>query len=227
MRLSPRSSITLIIHDLRFDTAAIERAVRSALNGCLPAGCRPFCHQAHARAGRVIVYSAQLSGDDEGHSAEKSETAMARMDAHCDLLDSLGVANGAKAIAIALHANWTDAHRTRFGEAANPSTVKRWRTARRRAPRSGAYPPVRRTRRTSGPARVARGLRRHHAIRVSAGGGSMREGYERAMAELRLVNEGGHRFYGKPDRPLPLFSYETFRRDCLTIRRGSAWRRNE
>ncbi|MGN7160545.1 hypothetical protein [Sphingomonas sp. SAFR-052] len=213
------SSITLIIHDANIDAAAIEKAVRSALDECLPFRCKSICLQTPASGGRTILFSAQPSRPDDGQRARQPYIATERIDAHCDLLDSLGVANGTKAIAIALHANWTDAHRERFGEAANPASVKRWRTMRRRGPRSGAHPPVRHTRRNSGPARVARGLCRHHAVRVSAGGGSMREGYERAMAELRVVNEGGHRFYCRPDRPLPLFSYETFRRDCHTIRR--------
>lgn len=226
MKYLPHSCITLIIHDASIDTAAIEETVRSALDECLPFRCKSICLQTPAIGGRTILFSAQLSRPDDGQRTKHPDIATERIDAHCDLLDSLGVANGTKAIVIALHANWTDAHRERFGGAANPASVKRWRTMRRRGPRSGAHTPIRHTRRNSGPARVARGLRRHHAIRVSAGGGSMREGYERAMAELRVVNEGGHRFYGKPDRPLPLFSYETFRRDCLTIRRGSAWRRN-
>lgn len=146
-----------------------------------------------------------------------------RVAAHCDLLDELNVPNGAKAIAIALHLHWSEEHRARFGEPANPSTVKRWRTERSLRRRGKGAPAPRRHER--GPKRVVRGLRQHHAIRTTASGSGMKEGYRIAMAELQTVNDGAHRFYGKPDMPLKPFSYETFRRDCLALRRRNSRRR--
>lgn len=146
-----------------------------------------------------------------------------RVAAHCDLLDELNVPNGAKAIAIALHLHWSGEHRARFGEPANPSTVKRWRTERSLR-RGGKGAPAPR-RHEKGPKRVVRGLRQHHAIRTTASGSGMKEGYRIAIAELQTVNDGAHRFYGKPDMPLKPFSYETFRRDCLALRRRNSRRR--
>ncbi|USU06620.1 hypothetical protein NF699_08170 [Sphingomonadaceae bacterium OTU29LAMAA1] len=158
-------------------------------------------------------------GVDEARSAQADRIA-----AHCNLLDALNVPNGIKAISIALHAHWSCGHRARFGEPASPSTVKRWRTERSRRGRDGRRcPPPRR--RDVGPNRVVRGLRLHHAIRTNASGTGMREGYRKAIADLRTVNDGAHRFYEKPDLPLKPFSYVTFRRDCIGLRRGAVGRR--
>lgn len=211
--------ISIVVHDRRLDSVAVVKAVRNALDSCLPYGCVPASSGTNGSEEATASFLVPLEGPDGREQPDPARAAMERKAAHCDLLDALGVPNGTKAIAIALHSEWKDLHRERFGEAAKPATVKRWRTARRRntpvLTGCTAWP-----RRSSGPQRVVRGLRRHHAIRVSAGGGSVRDGYARAMEEIRLVNEGGHRFYGRPDRPLPFFTYEIFRRDCLEIRRG-------
>lgn len=151
----------------------------------------------------------------DGQGAEMARSHCSdRIDAHCDLLDGLDVPNGRKAIAIALHAHWSERHQALFGDAANPDTVKRWRTERSvlRSRKDGATE-VRR-RRSANANRVVRRLRRRHAIQVNASGDQMRAGYRRALAELHAVNAGGHPSYGSDDASLPSFSYETFRRDC-------------
>jgi hypothetical protein len=221
---SRRPSISIIFHDKRLDRVAVARAVRKALDRCFPCGRVSLGSARNDNEEATMSFLVRPDEADGREHADPAGAAIGRIAAHCDLLDELGIANGTKAIAIALHAEWTDFHRARFGEAANPATVKRWRTMRRRGVAAVAAGSAAWTRRPSAPARVVRGLRRHHAIRVSAVGGSVRDGYERAMAELRAVNEDGHRFYGRSDGPLPSFSYETFRRDCLSIRRGRpAW----
>lgn len=146
-----------------------------------------------------------------------------RVEAHCDLLDRMNVPNGCRAIAVALNDHWSDEFRDRFGQAANPSTVKGWRTGRR-AGRCGTNPQI-------GPAaqgltdddRMLRGLRRHHAIRTNASGSSIRDGYLRALNDIGRVNAGAHAHYKQPACAIRPFSYETFRRDCrdLKVRRSS------
>ncbi len=59
--------------------------------------------------------------------------AIARMDAELELLDAARVRNGEKAIWLHLSAVWKDDLRRRFGEFDDPSTIRRWRTARRKA----------------------------------------------------------------------------------------------
>lgn len=167
----------------------------------------------------TITFQPSRADVDESRSIQVDRVA-----AHCDLLDALSVPNGIKAISIALHAHWSSGHRARFGEPASPSTVKRWRTERSQRSRDGRRCPTPR-RRDTGPNHVVRGLRRHHAIRTNVSGSGMKEGYRRAIADLRTVNDGAHRFYGKPDLPLKPFSYESFRRDCIGLRRGAAGRR--
>ncbi|WP_010339392.1 hypothetical protein [Sphingobium yanoikuyae] len=66
--------------------------------------------------------------------------------------------------------------------------------------------------------RISAGLRRHHAIRVNASGCSVQEGYDRAIADIDIVNSGAHDIYGKPATPIPYFTYETFVRDCRHLR---------
>lgn len=210
-------SISIVVHDRSLDSVAVVRAVEKALDSCFPFGCVSAGIGTNRDEEATASFHVRPEGSDERDETNSARAAIDRVSAHCDLLDALGIANGTKAIAIALHSEWTDALRARFGDTANPATVKRWRTIRRRGGTVQRSAPW--TRRLTGPERVVRGLRRHHAINVNAGGGSVRDGYARAMAEVRAVNEGGHRFYGQPDSPLPPFSYETFRQDCLGIRR--------
>ncbi len=168
----------------------------------------------------LVVFCQGISHGEVGrHDSADRDVASDRVTAHCELLDGLNVPNGSKAIAIALHEHWSDRLRIEFGEAANAATVKKWRTARSRLAKVGPLNP-RAAGRRSGPERVVRGLRRHHAILVNASGGRMRDAYRRAIADVQVVNEGGRRFYGKPNSPLPLFGYESFRRECLNIRHG-------
>jgi len=169
--------------------------------------------------GLVVSYQGISHDKVRRHDPADRDKASDRITAHCELLDGLNVPNGSKAIAIALHENWSDCLRIKFGEVANAATVKKWRTARARLAKVGHLSPPA-TGRRSGPERVVRGLRRHHAILVTASGGRMRDAYRRAIAEVQVVNEAGRRFYGKPNSPLPLFGYEAFRRECLSIRHG-------
>lgn len=69
--------------------------------------------------------------------------------------------------------------------------------------------------------RISAGLRRHHAIRVNSSGSSIREGFDRAIADIDIVNSGAHPSYGKPSAPIPYFSYDTFRNDCISLRQGA------
>ena len=55
--------------------------------------------------------------------------------AQIDMLDRAKVPNGAKAIAIFLHRNWTADMRERYGDHDDPATLKRWRTVARRPER--------------------------------------------------------------------------------------------
>ena len=56
-----------------------------------------------------------------------------RLDAEVGLLEAAGVRNGEKAIAIFMHAVWDDDLRRRFGDHDEPATIRKWRTARRKA----------------------------------------------------------------------------------------------
>lgn len=61
------------------------------------------------------------------------DVATERMRVELDLLDAAQVRNGTKAIWLWLNANWTDDLRSRFGDFDDAATIKRWRTAMRRA----------------------------------------------------------------------------------------------
>lgn len=148
--------------------------------------------------------------------ARAESDAERRIAAHCELLDRLNVSNGVKGIAIALHEHWSDDLRERFGEPANPMTVKRWRLQRRR---NADTAPIVTTKRLTDEDRILRGLRRHHAIRTNGSGSSISDGYQRALQDIRRVNSGDHHCYGKPGLAIRPFSYETFRRECRDLKR--------
>lgn len=74
-------------------------------------------------AGEIINFERGLPAPDE----------IARMDFEITLLEEAKVRNGEKAIWLHLSSVWTDELRRRFGEFDEPSTIRRWRTARRNA----------------------------------------------------------------------------------------------
>ncbi len=53
-----------------------------------------------------------------------------------DMMDAAGIRNGEKAIAIFLHAVWDEDLRQRYGNHDDPATIRKWRTARRKALKS-------------------------------------------------------------------------------------------
>jgi hypothetical protein len=65
---------------------------------------------------------------------EEESDATERLIATCDLLDAAGVKNGAKAIDIWLHANWSADLMRRYGHFDNAHTIKRWRSQRNKQP---------------------------------------------------------------------------------------------
>lgn len=215
---SPHFSI--IFHDDRSPTGRVLTRIRGALEKAFDLRCIGVCRSLDDSVEEIAVHYRFADLPGVPREARVTTNASLRKQAHCDLLDDLDVPNGVKAIAIALHAHWSDQHSALYGDAANPSTVKRWRSERKslRTPASPGLVPN--SRRSASARRVVWGLRRHHAIRVNACGARIQDGYDRAIADLRVVNAGGHRFYGKPEAPLPFFSYATFRRDCLSIKHG-------
>lgn len=58
--------------------------------------------------------------------------AVARMNAQITLLDEADVSNGVKAIWLHLSAAWSEDMRSRYGPFDDPSTIRRWRTIRRK-----------------------------------------------------------------------------------------------
>jgi hypothetical protein len=209
-----KPNLSIIVRDDDLPVSAIITGISRALSPSFSVECgRTGPDPLNARQGikidcRIVPVEAapQHAGSDEEE----------RIRAHCDLLDARGIHNGTKAIAIALHAYWTDDHRKLFGNYANPATVKRWRSQRRLAP--APYGPIRRRHQDAG-GRIQRGLRRHHAIRACAAGITMKEGYAQALRDVETVNSGCYPLYERPGYPLVRFSYETFRRDCWKIRR--------
>lgn len=59
-----------------------------------------------------------------------------RLNAEFGLLEAAGVPNGEKAIAIFMHAVWDDDLRQQYGDHDEPATIRKWRTARRKALKS-------------------------------------------------------------------------------------------
>ncbi|MBB3348405.1 hypothetical protein [Sphingomonas sp. BK069] len=156
-----------------------------------------------------IVFRLHRQADSSTKQCSKAEYIRA----HCELLERLQVPNGEKAIAIALHEHWSAALKFRFGDAAHPVTVKRWRT-RWMDGRDEHRRPKTQVHGSSSEQRVSRRLRRRNAVWTAVTGCSIRDGYRRALAEINLVNSGKHQRFGKPATELVAFSYETFARDC-------------
>lgn len=63
----------------------------------------------------------------------RDDTGVERMGIELSLLDGAGVRNGEKSIAIFLHAVWDEDLRRRYGDHDEPATIRRWRTAQRKA----------------------------------------------------------------------------------------------
>lgn len=76
---------------------------------------------------------ARLLADAAGPAAGERSDEAGRIAAQCDLLDAAGVPNGFKAISIWLHRHWRGPLAERFGDHADPHTLRRWRSRRGRA----------------------------------------------------------------------------------------------
>jgi hypothetical protein len=217
---NPEPTITIVFHEVAAVRAPVMREIRSVLQRHFEVQCTGTTENLGPGGSWKIGISYRLSSLTEAGGIDSE--AERRIAAHCELLDQLNVSNGVKAIAIALHQHWSDDLRERFGEAAKPATVKRWRLQRRRAASPEAVPS---TKRLTDEDRIVRGLRRHHAIRTNGSGSSIRDGYRRALVDIRRVNSGAHHCYGKPDSEIVPFSYETFRRECRSLRERRPVRR--
>lgn len=136
------------------------------------------------------------------------------------LLDDAGVKNGVASITDAMTHLWTPDLQAKYGDHDDPATIKRWRAERGVL---GNRPPELLVRLTGKVPRkphdqdVPLEIRRKHALDWSATRGPMTCAYSRAATELKEVNEGKSLFYPKPAEPYPIFSYDTFRRDCIPL----------
>ncbi|RDC59410.1 hypothetical protein HME9302_00598 [Alteripontixanthobacter maritimus] len=136
------------------------------------------------------------------------------------LLDENGVKNGVGAIEKALKTLWTPKLCEKFGNHDLPATIKRWRAERgepgNRPPhllvRLGGKVP-----RSPHDDDVPLEIRMKHALERKSSRGPMTVIYARAATELKEVNEGKSALYPKPEKPYPIFSYDTFRRDCIKL----------
>jgi putative transposase len=136
-----------------------------------------------------------------------------------DVLDAAGVKNGIKAMETALRTLWTQELRTEFGDHAPPQTIKHWRAKGKPGARDHRLL-VRmagRTARRSLDRDVAREIRMKHALLCVGTKGRIKTAYAAAATELVEVNEGRSADYPKPIIPHPLFSYSSFRRDCIAL----------
>jgi hypothetical protein len=75
---------------------------------------------------------------DAGHitrieNIPQDDCGVARMEIELALLDGAGVRNGEKAIWLHLNAVWGEDLRRRYGPFDDPATIRRWRTAHRKA----------------------------------------------------------------------------------------------
>lgn len=140
--------------------------------------------------------------------------------AQVKLLDDNGIKNGLKAITKGLAELWTPELQAEFGDHDKPATIKRWRGERgepgNRSPRSlvrltGKVP------RQPQDEDVPLEIRKKHALVWSATRCAMSTAYAQAVTELKQVNEGKSAFYPRPDKPYPIFSYATFRRECIAL----------
>lgn len=215
----PGPTITIVVHEIGALPAPVIREIRSLLERRFQVQNTGSYKDRKQCGSWEFAVSYRLTPLPEARDSSEAERRIA---AHCELLDGMAVSNGAKAIAIALHDHWSDDLRERFGEPASPQTIKRWRLRRRRAADTA---PIVNTSRLNDEDRIVRGLRRHHAIRTNGSGGSITEGYRRALLDIRRVNSGEHHSYGKPDHKIRPFSYETFRRECRDLKRRRPARR--
>ncbi|MDG5746883.1 transposase family protein [Qipengyuania sp. XHP0207] len=136
------------------------------------------------------------------------------------LLDDNGVKNGIGAIEKALEKLWTPELQEEFGKHDHPATIKRWRAERGEPGNRPPYLLVRlggKVPRTPHDEDVPLEIRMKHALERKSTRGPMTALYARAATELKEVNEGKSLLYPKPEKPYPIFSYDTFRRDCIKV----------
>lgn len=168
-------------------------------------------------ASRALAATAEWDMSD----LEAIDPGIRKTIAQVELLDENGVKNGVKAIRTALAKLWTDELREKFGDHDNPETIRRWRAERgepgNRDPRllvrlGGKVP------RAAQDADVPLEIRVKHALEAGSSTAPITTRYARAADELKEVNEGKSSIYPQPDEPYPIFSYDTFRRDCIALR---------
>ena len=169
-------------------------------------------------ASRALATKAEWDLSD----LEKFDPGIRKVIAQVELLDSNGVKNGVLAIAKGLAEHWTKELQEQFGDPDRPENIKRWRM---KSGKPGARD-LRLLVRLSGnvarrphDAEIPKEIRTKHAMAAMAAPDriNMKAAFSLAQTELIEVNEGRSALYCKPETPYPLFSYATFRRDCIAI----------
>ncbi|MGB7407295.1 MAG: transposase family protein [Pontixanthobacter sp.] len=151
---------------------------------------------------------------------EAIDPGIRKVIAQVELLDENGVKNGVKAIGRGLKKLWTPELQNEFGDHDKPITIKRWRMERGKP---GDRPPRLMARLNGNVARrpqdqnAALEIRIKHALECVQNKTCMKTSHGAAMTELIAVNEGRSATYAKPTEPYPLFSYDTFRRQCIAL----------
>lgn len=176
---------------------------------------------ANVVASRKLAATAEWDIED----CEKLDPKVGAMLAQCVVLDTNGVKNGIKAVTAGLQKYWTGDLVERFGEADNPHTVKRWRSERGEPGARTHKQMVRlngKVPRAPYLADVPEEIKQKHALATVSVKGTMRTGYAEAATELRQVNAGESPRYAKPEKPYPIFSYDTFRRACIALEGSEA-----
>ncbi|MET4133787.1 putative transposase [Porphyrobacter sp. MBR-155] len=136
------------------------------------------------------------------------------------LLDENGIANGVNAITKGLAKLWTPDLKAKFGDHDEPATIKRWRAERGEPGNRPWHLMVRLTGKVPRQPHdddVPLEIRKKHALEWSATRCAMTTAYSQAATELKQVNEGKSVYYAKPDKPYPIFTYHTFRRECIAL----------
>ena len=151
---------------------------------------------------------------------EAIDPGIRKVIAQVELLDENGIKNGITAIKKGMAKLWSDELKEKFGDHDKPVTIKRWRMERGRP---GNRPPRLMVRLNGHVARrpqdenAALDIRIKHALECVQNHTTMKTAYAAASTELVAVNEGKSAIYPKPNVPYPIFSYDTFRRQCIAL----------
>lgn len=167
-------------------------------------------------ASRALAAKAEWDMSD----LEAIDPGIRKTIAQITLLDENGVKNGVGAICNALKTLWTPELKKEFGDHDQPATIKRWRAERGEPGNRPARLLVRlggKVPRAPHDEDVPHEIRMKHALERKSTRGPMKAAYARAATELKEVNEGRSTLYPKPEEAYPIFSYDTFRRDCIKV----------